>query len=277
METFTRCVIKGYFDISPLLLICYTLFTAYFGGYLLAGALGIFAVLRATHGAAFGMVTVSVNTVAIDIMPATRRGEGIGYFGVSTNLAMAFGPMLALMLYDATGNYDWIFGVAMGVGVLGLCSAAMVRGANPQAVGAKQTVSLDRFLLIKGVPGAVTTVFLSFAYGVLSTYVAVYGADEVGIESGSGRFFVFLAAGLVVSRLISGRLINRGYLTRVSKAGTLVIIAGFLTFALLKHPMAFYGCGVAIGVGSGLLCPALPVINEYKIQVTLITVINHFE
>ncbi len=234
------------FPRKPLLLICYTFFISYFGGYMLAGVLTAFIILRATHGMAFGMVTVSVNTVAIDVMPASRRGEGIGYFGVSTNLAMAIGPMAALMIHDATPDYNWIF-----------ATASFVREKKTEAVGAKQTLSLDRFLLLKGIPGAVTTLFLSFAYGVLSTYVAVYGVEEVGLTSGTGMFFVCLSGGLVVSRLISGKLINRGYLTAVSKAGIVLLIASFLCFVFLKHPLSFYGCGVSIGVGYGLLCPTL--------------------
>ncbi len=245
------------FPRKPLLLICYAFFISYFGGYMLAGVLTAFIILRATHGMAFGMVTVSVNTVAIDVMPASRRGEGIGYFGVSTNLAMAIGPMAALMIHDATPDYNWIFATALGVGLIGLCVGSFVREKKTEAVGAKQTLSLDRFLLLKGIPGAVTTLFLSFAYGVLSTYVAVYGVEEVGLTNGTGMFFVCLSGGLVVSRLISGKLINRGYLTAVSKAGIVLLIASFLCFVFLKYPLSFYGCGVSIGVGYGLLCPTL--------------------
>lgn len=245
------------FPRKPLLIICYAFFISYFGGYMLAGALAVFALLRATHGMAFGMVTVSVNTVAIDIMPAARRGEGIGYFGVSTNLAMAIGPMVVLLIHDATPNYNWVFATAFGVGLLGLFVASRIKGTKTEAVGAKQTLSLDRFLLLKGVPGAVTTLFLSFVYGVLSTYVAVYGTEEVGLTSGTGLFFVSLSGGLVVSRLVSGQLINRGYLTQVSKAGMAILIVSFLCFACFRHPLPFYGCGFAIGVGYGLLCPTL--------------------
>ena len=245
------------FPRKPLLLICYTFFISYFGGYMLAGALAVFAILRATHGMAFGMVTVSVNTMAIDIMPASRRGEGIGYYGVSTNLAMAIGPMAALMIHEATPNYDWVFGTALGVGLLGLFIASRIKGGKTQIVGAKQTISLDRFLLLKGIPGAITTIFLSFAYGVLSTYVAVYGTEEIGLTGGTGMFFVCLSGGLVVSRLISGQLINRGYLTQVSKMGISLLIVSFLCFVLFKIPAVFYACGVAIGVGYGLLCPTL--------------------
>ena len=65
------------FPRKPLQLICYGVFTLFFGGYLLAGTLLLFAVIRAMHGLAFGMVTVSNSTVAIDVMPSSRRGEVI--------------------------------------------------------------------------------------------------------------------------------------------------------------------------------------------------------
>lgn len=245
------------FPRKPLLLFCFTIFIAYFGGYILAGTLLIFTILRATHGLAFGMVTVSINTVAIDIMPSERRGEGIGYFGVSTNLAMAIGPMVALTIHEATPNYDIIFGAACLSGLLGLGMASMIKSEKRAIVPPAQTLSLDRFLLLKGVPGAVNTVFLSFAYGVLSTYVAVYGVREIGIKGGAGLFFVCMAAGLIISRLISGRLINRGYLTLIAKYGIGLLVVSFVCFTLLKNPTAFYGCGVLIGIGYGLLCPSL--------------------
>lgn len=245
------------FPRKPLLLFCYAFFICYFGGYLLAGTLVLFTILRATHGMAFGMVTVSVNTVAIDIMPASRRGEGIGYFGVSSNLAMAVGPLLSLVIFESTGNYNWIFGTALLAGIIGWCCASMIRGAKPEAVGAKQTMSLDRFLLIKGIPGAFTTLFLSFAYGILSTYVAIYGTEEVGIEGGTGLFFICLAIGLICSRLLSGSLINKGYLIPVAVTGISTLVLSFAVFVLFKTVPVFYASGVLIGLGYGFLCPAL--------------------
>ena len=97
------------FPRKRMLLICYTIFMLYFCGYLLAGTLLLFALIRATHGLAFGLVTVSNSTMAIDIMPSVRRGEGIGYYGVSNNLAMAIGPSLSLYIYDTLHNFDYIF------------------------------------------------------------------------------------------------------------------------------------------------------------------------
>lgn len=67
-----------------------------FGGYLIAGSLTLFIMFRIIHGVSFGMVTVGGNTVVIDIMPSSRRGEGLGYYGLTNNTAMSIGPMFGL-------------------------------------------------------------------------------------------------------------------------------------------------------------------------------------
>ena len=84
LDTFSR---------KPLYLLAYFFFTAMFGGYMLAGTLTLFIIFRIIHGFSFGMVTVSGNTIVIDIMPSSRRGEGLGYYGLANNIAMSIGPM----------------------------------------------------------------------------------------------------------------------------------------------------------------------------------------
>ena len=76
LDTFAR---------RPLYLLAYSVFMVIFAGYMIASLLSIFIVLRILHGFAFGMVTVSGNTIVIDILPSSRRGEGIGYYGLANN------------------------------------------------------------------------------------------------------------------------------------------------------------------------------------------------
>ncbi|MFI3240002.1 MAG: MFS transporter, partial [Bacteroidales bacterium] len=66
------------FSRKPLYLLCYILFTIVFAGYAVTKLLAIFVILRVLHGVGFGLSTVSSSTLAIDVMPAKRRGEGIG-------------------------------------------------------------------------------------------------------------------------------------------------------------------------------------------------------
>ena len=245
------------FPRKPLLLICYFVFLLFFGGYLLAGTLLLFAIIRAGHGVAFGLLTVSNSTVAIDVMPSSRRGEGIGYYGVSNNLAMAVGPTLSLYIHDAYANCDYIFLLSMVSATIGLIAVSTIKMPyRREPVPEKPPISLDRFLLLKGMPEAFTLIFYSFSYGILSTYLAVYGKEELGIESGAGFFFILLAVGLILSRLASGQWLNRGFFTRNIFVGMLLSLLGYLIFVGVRNEWGYYGAAVVLGLGYGCICPA---------------------
>ena len=245
------------FPRKPLLLICYFVFLLFFGGYLLAGTLLLFAIIRAGHGVAFGLLTVSNSTVAIDVMPSSRRGEGIGYYGVSNNLAMAVGPTLSLYIHDAYANFDYIFLLSMVSATIGLIAVSTIKMPyRRDPVPEKPPISLDRFLLLRGMPEAVTLIFYSFSYGVLSTYLAVYGKEELDIESGAGFFFILLAIGLILSRLASGQWLTRGFVTRNLFVGMLLSLLGYLIFVGVRNEWGYYGAAVVLGLGYGCICPA---------------------
>jgi MFS family permease len=85
LDTFAR---------KPLYIFACFIFTTVFAGYLFAGTLLVFTLLRIVHGFSFGTVSVARNTIVIDITPSSRRGEALGYYGLGNNLAMAFGVTL---------------------------------------------------------------------------------------------------------------------------------------------------------------------------------------
>ena len=67
------------FNRKKVLMVCFFLFFICFAGYLAASTLLLFTIVRTLHGAPFGSVTVANSTMAIDVLPASRRNEGIGY------------------------------------------------------------------------------------------------------------------------------------------------------------------------------------------------------
>lgn len=209
LDTFAR---------KPLYLLAYFLFTAAFGGYLLAGTLTLFTLIRIFHGLAFGTVTVAGNTVVIDIMPSSRRGEGLGYYGMMNNTAMSIGPMVGLFLHNAY-SFEVIFWCALVSCALGLVMASLVKTPAKEPVK-REPISLDRFILLKGIPAGICLLLLSVPYGMTSNYIAMY-SQQIGITAETGFFFTFMAFGMATSRLFSGRLVDRGKITQVIEARTL--------------------------------------------------------
>ena len=250
LDTFAR---------RPLYLVAYAVFMVIFAGYMVASLLSIFIVLRILHGFAFGMVTVSGNTIVIDILPSSRRGEGIGYYGMANNLAMSFGPMIM----HASFSYEVIFGCSLASCFLGFIMAYLVKTPYKQPVK-KEPISLDRFFLVKGGWAGISLLMLSIPYGMTTTYVAMY-ADEIGISVNSGLYFTFMAIGLAISRLFSGRQVDKGRITLVITLGMYLACASFFALASLGTLMKwnpvftsylYIGIALSQGVAFGTMFPA---------------------
>ena len=254
LDTFSR---------KPLYLLAYFLFTMMFGGYMLAGTLTIFILCRIIHGFSFGMVTVSGNTIVIDIMPSSRRGEGLGYYGLANNIAMSIGPMTGLFLHDAAVGYTFIFSCSLGACILGFLCAYLVKTPYKPPVK-REPISLDRFILLKGIPAGISLLLLSIPYGMTTNYVAMY-AKQIGITASTGFFFTLMAIGMAVSRLFSGKLVDKGMITQVIQAGLYLVCFCFFGLSacgwtvdwnLQITTVFFFAIALLMGVGFGTMFPA---------------------
>lgn len=234
----------------------YFLFFIFFSGYLIAGSLLFFAIIRTLHGAPFGSTTVANSTVAIDVLPSSRRAEGIGYYGLSNNLATAISPSIALWIYHETQNYNLIFLASLITAAIGFLITTTVKLPKRVIVPNKQPISFDRFFLTKGWSEALCMVCFAFSYGVISTYVAIYGKEELNITSGAGFFFMLLSIGLILSRLVGSRTLRKGKIVQNAAIGSLISAVGYLLFALLHNEIGYYGAALIIGLGNGHMWPA---------------------
>ncbi len=250
------------FSRKPLYLISYFLFTSIFVGYVLAGLLSLFIMLRVVHGLAFGMVTVAGNTIVIDITPSSRRGEAIGFYGLMNNLAMSFGPMAGLLLHSHF-DFNTIFLSSLASGTLGFIMACSVKTPKKETTP-KEPLSLDRFFLVKGVPAGISLLLLSVPYGMMTTYVAVY-ATNIEIGASPGLFFTMLAVGLGSTRIFSGKAVDKGHTTQLIKGALITASISFFSLSLCEPLMGynqqaatllFFATAILLGVSFGVLFPA---------------------
>ena len=258
---------SGYFLDSfarkPLYLMAYFIFMTMFAGYIIAGSLTLFILFRIIQGVSFGMVTVGGNTVVIDIMPSSRRGEGLGYYGLSNNIAMAVGPMSGLFLHDAGMSFTTIFCCSLGSCIAGFVCASLVKTPYKPPVK-REPISLDRFILLKGIPAGISLLLLSIPYGMTTNYVAMY-AKQIGINATTGFFFTFMAIGMAILRIFSGKIVDRGKITQVISAGLYLVVFSFFLLSACVYlinwndmlcTVVFFAVALLLGVGFGIMFPA---------------------
>ncbi len=244
------------FPRKVVLLVCYFLFFILFGGYLLTGSLMAFFVVRTLHGAPMGATTVANSTVAIDVLHSSRRAEGIGYYGLSNNLATAISPTIGLLVYEWQGNFDLVFLLALLFAGIGVLINSTLHLEQKEQKRPEHPLSLDRFFLLRGWSLGICMACFGASYSIVSTYLAIYGKEELGITAGTGLFFAILCAGLMASRLVGARSLRKGRIVENATHGILISVVGYLLFAAAHNLWGFYGAALIIGLGNGHMFPA---------------------
>ena len=257
------------FSRKKVLMVCFGAFSIFFAGYLAASTLLLFTIVRTLHGGPFGALTVANSTVAIDVLPSSRRTEGIGYYGLSNNLAMAIAPTIGIFIYRLTMSFELLFWLAFAVACIGWLVDATVKPSEKQIVKNKSKLSLDRFFLVLGWLLGVNMVAFGFSFGVLSNYLAIYGKEELGITAGTGTYFMLCSVGLIASRIQGGKALRKGLLTQNAGQGIVISLIGYTLFILMPtlnqlfsiHSSLFtyigyYGSALLIGLGNGHMWPA---------------------
>lgn len=251
--------VSGYlldsFNRKKLLLICLFFYFLCFGGYLLATSLLVFAFFRTIHGAPFGASTVANNTVAIDVLPQDRRDEGIGYYGLSNNFATAIAPSVGLFIYHHYHNFNLLFILSFVIAGLGFIVNTKTTISPKECIPNKAPFSLHRLVLTRAWLTGVNVAFFGFCFGVLSSYLAIYGQDKLNITSGTGTFFLLFAIGLIISRITGVHGLKQGLITRNIAEGVIASSFGYLLFISVTHPIAYYLSALIIGLGNGHMYP----------------------
>ena len=261
------------FDRKKVLMWCFFLFFIFFAGYLAASTLLLFTIVRTLHGAPFGSVTVANSTMAIDVLPASRRNEGIGYYGLSNNLAMAIAPTAGLLLYHETRNFQLLFWLALVIAGIGMAVDATIKNQpalnskTQKLKNSKNLIRLDRFFLTNGWMPAVNMVFFGFCFGVLSNYLAIYCKEVMGRTGGTGVYFALLSVGLIASRLQGSKGLREGKLSRNAAEGVILSALGYTLFVACPNDFGYYTSALLIGLGNGHMWPAF--------QNMIINVANH--
>ena len=270
------------FNRRTVLLLSYGLFACFFLGYLIGGSMILFAIVRTMHGAPFGTTTVANSTVAIDVLPSVRRAEGIGYYGLANNLGTAISPTIGLFLYEAVGNFQIIFLLSFFMAALGVFinytvsfpektktgtgsakrlstnwSARTLTGTELATKTGAGLMRLDRFFLVKSWSVGLMLAALAFPYGVISTYIAIYAKEQLGLTKGAGAYFLVLSVCLMLSRLTGGKSLRQGKVIHNAAIGMSISVFGYLCFASFHNFFGVFANAVLLGLGNGHMMPAV--------------------
>lgn len=240
------------FGRKTIYLISFVLFSMLFMGYPLATSIVLMIVIRFLHGLTWGSLSTSGSTIAVDLIPVSRRGEGISLFGLSMTIAMAIGPLIAITILGKTSFFG-VFVIASGISIIGLLLALFVHFPVYKINPENQKFTLKRLIEKSSIPLSVNMLIITITYGGILSFAAIY-AKEIGIGN-SGPFFLLLAAGIGLSRFFSGKIFDRVGPYRIVIVGLLLLIVGFPILYFVPNSLGFHFAAVIIGLGFGIVMP----------------------
>ncbi|MGE7765422.1 MFS transporter [Peribacillus sp. NPDC096540] len=219
--------------------------------YFLVDSLSLLLIDRLVHGISFGLATTATGTIAADIIPNERRGEGTGYFAMSTNLAMAFGPFVGLLITQHF-SYSIIFYAASLFAAFSLIASTFmhVPEGEKERVAQQKGFKIGDYFEKRALPISIFIGFAGFTYSSILSYLTSF-AKELNLMDAASFFFVVFAIFLLVSRPFTGRMFDVKGENAVIYPSLLLFAVGMVILSQSHHGITLLIAGALIGVGYG--------------------------
>lgn len=210
--------------------------------------------LRIVQGMGWGFSTTAGGTIATDIVPPKRRGEGLGYFGLSGNVALALGPTLGLTLVGVI-SFPQLFLICAACGLVALLFASQIRYKKVEEAETRSAKLKFDIFEKTAIKPSVLLFFITATFGGIATFLPIYAIEKEipGIE----LYFLLYAAFLMISRTFAGRIYDKKGHLYVFMPGAFSIFIAMLMLAWLPNTAVLLIAASLYGLGFGSVQPAL--------------------
>jgi MFS family permease len=211
-------------------------------------------IVRVIQGVGWGLSTTATGTIATDIVPAKRRGEGLGYFGLSGNIALAIGPGLGLALVGKI-SFMSLFLICAAFGLVALLLSSKVRYKKVEEIPDKAVTPRFDIFEKTAIQPSILVLFITFTFGGIATFLPLHAIEQnvAGIEA----YFLVYAVFLLISRTFAGRIYDKKGHLYVFLPGTVMIFIAMILLAWLPSTFILLLAAGLYGLGFGSVQPAL--------------------
>ncbi|MBB6447094.1 MFS transporter [Bacillus benzoevorans] len=225
--------------------------------YFFTTTLSSLLILRLIHGVGFGMVTTTAGTIVANLIPDSRKGEGMGYFGLTMNISMALGPFLGLI-----AMYNWgatiMFAVSAASVMIGTITGLLISLPKKDIKverPVKKGIDLHSVFEISALKISIVALFFGFIYSSIVSFVSVY-AEEIHLSHVASYFFIVYAVVLILSRPFTGRWFDQYGANFIIYPAILLFAAGLYLLSSAASAFIFLLAAAFVGLGWGTIFPS---------------------
>ena len=239
---------------GPVYIVGLALFVLSVGSFGFITSMGMLIMMRIIQGVGWGFSTTASGTIATDLIPPKRRGEGMGYFGLSGNLALAFGPALGLTLAGYI-SFTLLFIICALLGLTALILALNIEYKKVDESSDKTKPARFDVLEKSAINPSILLFFITVTFGGITSFLPLYAAEKdiTGIQ----LYFISFALFLMVSRVFAGKLYDKKGDIYVIPPGVILVFVAMLLLSWLPNTTTMIIAGALYGLGFGSVQPAL--------------------
>lgn len=239
------------------LIVGLTGFLLFSGLYFIPFGVGMLLFVRFMHGFMMGMASTVLGTIIAQILPASRRGEGIGYYSMSSTLGTAIGPFLAIWMMLNVG-YQSIFVVSTVIAVCCLVVAWLIQvpdlpkinKAIETVVAMKKPNWFSQFVEPNAVPISLIMLFASICYSGVLSFINFY-AKEINLVETASFFFLMYAIAILISRPFTGPLMDRKGENIIIYPAFIIMGIALILLSITHSSWMLLLCAGLLGLGYG--------------------------
>lgn len=242
---------------KKILMIGLILFALTMSFYFIQAGITVLLISRLVNGIAVGVASTATSTVVAQILPNTRRGEGIGYYSMSTTLGTAIGPFFGLMLSQYT-TYYVIFMLCMLLAIIALISAFFTKIPKSEAskVQDQKGFHFSQFIDRRALPIAIIMLLFALGYASIISFLNFF-AEERDLVRASSFFFFIYAIAILLTRPFTGRIIDTKGANYIIYPCALLFGVGLLLLSSSHSTFLLLLSGAIIGIGYGNISSTL--------------------
>lgn len=224
--------------------------------YFTISSLWILMLIRLIHGIAFGLSSTATGTISSRIVPEDRKGEGIGYYGLSVTLASAFGPFLGL-IFNKNLGFESIFIISLISIIVALILTLFINklpvlGHN--VAQENKPKGIHAYLQKEALPISMVIILVGVAYASVLSFLSIY-TEQINLVTASSFFFVVFAIVTFVTRPFTGKIYDNYSENKVMYPVLFSLMIGLVILGCTHTSLVLLIAAAFIGFGYGTIVP----------------------
>ena len=232
-------------------------------GYALFHSIPFFIVFRFLHGVQYSIVGSLIMTLAGNNLPIGKMASGIGIYGLGGAIAMAIGPSIGINLLEFGTNirnesfgFTCIFLFAMTMLFLAIIPSSILLPDKKTKEDISSTGAWYKNIVsLHAIPIGIIMFFVIIGWALYNLYIVEF-AKEQGI-AGISSFYTLLALVMIITRPLSGWLIDRFGLSRILPPSLVLFAVSFFIVGFSNSIGTILVAAVMAALGFGSSQPAL--------------------